>query len=539
MNSAPVAAATAATAASARPRVSRSQTPSMSSASDPEAATSVRAPSPIQPRETATAKRNETPTSTASPPIHASTRPPSRSSRLEAGDQAARGRSDRARGAVETPAAGGVGALGVAAAIAFELRVPAARLRPSSSFLLVLNALMLAVAGWLAFTDMDHRHLGEAWLAGLAVAHLAVGLSAARLRRVSRDLGTLVLTLGVVLADTAFALIVSGPALAIGWAAGGVAFALILRRSTRRGDEALLGLGLGGHLALAITQALAGAAPLHALWAGPGEPVGAILSLSAIAAGCFVSARIAEDGRADWARALDILGLVVVAYLTAVSLDGPPLVVAWSIEAAGLAALARRTGAELPAAGAVAYVTGALAHALAFEAPPTALVEGLDAPGKAAISLGAGSAAALWCARLRTGGRKGAHAFAATGAVGLLYLASSALVTPFQPGGGAMEATLLDLGVREQGQLLLSVLWSVVGVVALVIGLRRDVRPVRLGALSLLLFTVAKVFLYDLSTLTSIYRVASFIGLGLVLLGAAYAWQRMRPEALAAPDRAR
>jgi uncharacterized membrane protein len=46
--------------------------------------------------------------------------------------------------------------------------------------------------------------------------------------------------------------------------------------------------------------------------------------------------------------------------------------------------------------------------------------------------------------------------------------------------------------------------------------------------------TVGKVFLYDLSALTSVYRVASFVGLGLLLLAGAFAWQRMRPRPL--PD---
>ncbi|MEO6858441.1 MAG: hypothetical protein ABI323_07630 [Solirubrobacteraceae bacterium] len=41
-------------------------------------------------------------------------------------------------------------------------------------------------------------------------------------------------------------------------------------------------------------------------------------------------------------------------------------------------------------------------------------------------------------------------------------------------------------------------------------------------------------FLYDLSMLTSVYRVASFTGLGRLLLGGAFAYQRLRPPAL--PD---
>ena len=89
---------------------------------------------------------------------------------------------------------------------------------------------------------------------------------------------------------------------------------------------------------------------------------------------------------------------------------------------------------------------------------------------------------------------------------------------------------LVLLDVRQQGQVALSALWGTVGFAALVLGLRRDLRLVRLGALTLLLVTVGKVFLFDLATLTSIYRVMSFIGLGMFLLTGAFVWQRLRPR---------
>lgn len=60
-------------------------------------------------------------------------------------------------------------------------------------------------------------------------------------------------------------------------------------------------------------------------------------------------------------------------------------------------------------------------------------------------------------------------------------------------------------------------------------GLRRGMSRLRTGALALLLLVTAKVFLYDLSTLTSIYRVASFIALGLLLLAAGFAYGKLRP----------
>jgi uncharacterized membrane protein len=51
----------------------------------------------------------------------------------------------------------------------------------------------------------------------------------------------------------------------------------------------------------------------------------------------------------------------------------------------------------------------------------------------------------------------------------------------------------------------------------------------RLGMLGLLLATVVKVFLFDLSVLTSIYRVISLFVLGGLLLVGAFAYQRLRP----------
>ena len=104
------------------------------------------------------------------------------------------------------------------------------------------------------------------------------------------------------------------------------------------------------------------------------------------------------------------------------------------------------------------------------------------------------------------------------------------LVTPFQPGGDLTGLPLAELDVRQQGQALLSALWALAGVVALVAGLVRDRRALRLGALALLGVTAAKVFAFDLASLTSLYRVGSCIALGLLLLAGAFAWQRIRPR---------
>ena len=407
------------------------------------------------------------------------------------------------------------GALNVGAAVGFELRVPAARLRISSALLLSVNALVLALAGW---WTLDGSLLAQLWLAGLAAVHLGVGL-ATRSTRIARELRLLSLTLGVVLADLAVASIADGPVLAAAWAVATAGFALLARRviTQRRGDhdELLVGLGLGGHLLLSAGQALAQAPPDTVAGGGP-VGFGAHLALASIAAAAFAAGRFAADIRPQWRAALDATAMAAVAYLSAVALDGPALAAAFAAQALALGTIAARGRDDVAGAGAAAFLALALGHALVFEAPPSALVEGLRSIPAAVVALGAAAFAALRGARMIERARA---PLAVTGALTLLYLASVALVTPF---------------AGDLGQSLLSGLWAVTGLAGLVAGLVRDDRLWRLGSLALLLATIGKVFLYDLAALESLYRVGSFIALGLLLLLAAALWQRMRPRAL--PD---
>jgi uncharacterized membrane protein len=81
--------------------------------------------------------------------------------------------------------------------------------------------------------------------------------------------------------------------------------------------------------------------------------------------------------------------------------------------------------------------------------------------------------------------------------------------------------------------MLLSAFWAGAGLIALFWGLLRDERSRRVGGLTLLSLALAKVFLYDLAALESIYRVVSFVALGVLLLVAAFAYQRIRPSVTA------
>jgi uncharacterized membrane protein len=67
----------------------------------------------------------------------------------------------------------------------------------------------------------------------------------------------------------------------------------------------------------------------------------------------------------------------------------------------------------------------------------------------------------------------------------------------------------------------------VFGVVLLIVALPLDSKPVRLASAAVIGLTTAKVFLFDLASLAGIWRALSFIGLGLVLVGIGYLYQRL------------
>jgi uncharacterized membrane protein len=71
-----------------------------------------------------------------------------------------------------------------------------------------------------------------------------------------------------------------------------------------------------------------------------------------------------------------------------------------------------------------------------------------------------------------------------------------------------------------------SAAWLIFGLALLALGIRRKSTALRWGSLAVTLIAVAKVFLYDASNLTGLYRVVSFLGLGASLLGIAFVYQK-------------
>ena len=218
------------------------------------------------------------------------------------------------------------------------------------------------------------------------------------------------------------------------------------------------------------------------------------------------------------AALLVAVGVGLSGVTLALALDGPALVAGWSAEAVILAWVARRTGEQRALVFSFVFLGLAALHTVVDEAPPDSLIEGVaDLPVAVAAVLCVGIAALIVSQLVELVDVR--LVLLGVGSVAILYAVSLTIVDLVQ--GDAAEPS-------QSAQVALSMFWGIVALVAIVVGLVRDVRELRYGGLALLGLSVAKVFAYDLSELDSLYRVLSFIVVGIVLLVGAYAYQRVR-----------
>jgi uncharacterized membrane protein len=225
-----------------------------------------------------------------------------------------------------------------------------------------------------------------------------------------------------------------------------------------------------------------------------------------------------ERMSSEIAALLVAVGVGLSGVTLALALDGPALVVGWSAEAAILAWVARRTGEQRALVFSCAFLALAALHVLAEEAPPDALLDGVGDLGQAlAAVLSVGVAALVMVYVVERVDLR--MVLLALAAIAFLYAPSLAIVDLIQGD---------EVGRSQTAQVVLSAFWGIVGLAAIVGGLVRDVRELRLAGLALLGIGVAKVFAYDLPELDQLYRVLSLVALGLLLLSGAYAYQRVR-----------
>jgi uncharacterized membrane protein len=375
----------------------------------------------------------------------------------------------------------------------------------------LLLALHIAVpdAGYATSVDAGTR------IGALLVVAAAAAACAALLRGnewVPALTGILVLG-AAALVGGALPIAFDGVALVGAYCSGALLAVAVARRSHE--IAAVVAAGWGGvALGLALHIAVPGVGYSTTLAADSRIPALLLVASTALASALLLR----RNPWASWLEeALECVAAGLVLLAVPIAFDGTALVAAAAAGAVLLAFAAVVTGRRAGWIAAGVWSLVALAHVLVHEATPAdALGHGVPSGHALAVALAGGSVAAVaLLARGRLDLGDAHDAVSVLVGVVVLY-ALSALVVAAVPAGGSTDGK----------QLALSAFWSLVGVGLLVSGLQRGVRGLRLAGIGLLSVTIAKVFLYDLASLGSLTRVGSFIALGVVLLAAAYAYQR-------------
>lgn len=84
--------------------------------------------------------------------------------------------------------------------------------------------------------------------------------------------------------------------------------------------------------------------------------------------------------------------------------------------------------------------------------------------------------------------------------------------------------------LQNSQDLMLSIIWGLHAAVLIVLGFWRRLKGIRWFGLGFLGIVIFKVFLYDLSNLTTPYRILSFMGLGIILLAVSWLYHRYKNQ---------
>jgi uncharacterized membrane protein len=221
-----------------------------------------------------------------------------------------------------------------------------------------------------------------------------------------------------------------------------------------------------------------------------------------------------------WAPALALAALAAPAIL-----DGTWVTAAWAGAAVALSAVATATREPRLLAAALGYTVLSAGAAL-DHAPPSQLVIAHAHPAQGVadlLLLAAALAAFAWAVgAMRTEWR-----------TATVWIAGVVLVY-------ANSLGILELFVRtspagmhtgfQRGHSAVSALWGGLGLALLYVGLTRGRRALRLGGFALFGVSLCKLFLYDLSELSSVTRALSFLAVGAVLLLAGFFTQRLTAQ---------
>jgi uncharacterized membrane protein len=375
--------------------------------------------------------------------------------------------------------------------------------------------------------DYGWAHVGVVAL--WAVAGAAMLVAGALLERVELRLGGAI-WLGVVTVHLLWFALPTLEQPQRGWAALAVAVPVLLAAYVaglvdRRSPEAPVGVVLSGALGAvaAVVLAPAGHATGYSL-------LGAAAAYLVLAAPVLPRRRLSTP---LWA-----VGLVFGLASAAVLLTGTWLVAALAGAAAALAALAAFTGEGRFQVPSLTYLALALGYVLVDVAPPADLFAVNAHPAEGAPAAFLAAAAALVVALLARADRLRQEdgfdaglrelqpplrtgAAWATGVTALYGLSLTVMGAVAWLGDADVDTEF------QRGHTTVSAVWGIVGLVVLYLGLRRGWRSLRSAGFVLFGVALAKIFLYDLSQLSSIARAVSFLAVGALLLTAGFFYQRL------------
>ena len=242
-----------------------------------------------------------------------------------------------------------------------------------------------------------------------------------------------------------------------------------------------------------------------------------VVLYAALAAATFRVARLRNLTTVLWAHALVALLLV-----EALVVQGRAVAVAAAATAAGLALLAGVVKERRLHVGAALVLGATTLVTLAVLTTPDRLVHATEHPGVSlwvlAVCVAAGVVLAVRDREWRSHTVWVCATLAVYGvSLGILDLAERI----------STESVATDV---QRGQTVVTALWALIGLGLLVAGLLRRVPALRFGGLAVFGFALAKLFLYDLSALSSVTRALSFLAVGALMLAGGFFLQRLRAQ---------
>ena len=271
------------------------------------------------------------------------------------------------------------------------------------------------------------------------------------------------------------------------------------------------------------------------------------LPYAALAAGVFRVPFLRDLATLLWAISLLVLGAALFLLL-----DGVWLVLALAAASALLSPLALAVREVRFQAASAVYLLVALAYTLALEAPPRDFFAAAEHPGDGVPALAAVALAAVvfgLCARHELPAERAPFSWSEpitlAGLTGALRSWQPAYRSVALAGAGFLGLYALSLGILDaaervsgasvatdfqRGHTAVSAVWGVIGLALLTLGLLRRSRGLRLAGFALFGISLAKLFLYDLTTLSSLARALSFLAVGALLLLGGFFYQRLSEQ---------